>query len=216
MLAQGKSQMEQWMDTYVVLKQAIQKEREINPAFAREFDEIDEDLDDSCEVTGWLEDFFEELEVRELWDEVIRAVDEIIPLFDWKEISADEFRIKRTMALNGQKKFEESVTYCKEWYQETECENAAAMMVYSLIGAKDYSAAESLVEQYISDETECTDENEILFRAAQVLYQKQKKKSKEKKIAKQLDAYEKRLEELFDCFGDDMDLDDWEEELPFS
>ena len=43
---------------------------------------------------------------------------------------------------------------------------AATAYVYALIGAKEYEAAEKLIHQFIIDESECLDENEIMFRAA--------------------------------------------------
>ena len=47
---------------------------------------------------------------------------------------------------------------------------AATAYVYALIGAKEYEATEKLIHQFIIDESECLEENEIMFRAASKYY----------------------------------------------
>ena len=83
---------------------------------------------------------------------------------------------------------------------------AATAYVYALIGAKEYEAAEKLIHQFIIDESECLEENEIMFRAASKYYGAIGDKTKKKQLDKVLKE---------EWLGSDED--DWlkDEELPF-
>lgn len=209
----SESSASSWLDTYQMLKEAILAEREENPDFAKEFDLIDDSIDYWYDVTGFMEDFFDELEMRGLWDEIIAISNELIGLFEWKEIKPNEFRMKIALALIEQKKYQEALEYAKKWYQEDEKNvSAAVALVYSLMEVKEYAEAEAIVDRLIEKDTPCDDTNEILFIAAQSLYKVQKKQENE--ISKKLKEYEEMLEQYW--FGVDDEVDMNEEDLPFS
>ena len=84
---------------------------------------------------------------------------------------------------------------------------AAASLIYSKIKVKDLEGAEAVVRRYISDDTVCSEDNDILFTAAFRLYKENGNREMEKKMNDALNMYDKELEEYF------LGLED--EELPF-
>ena len=93
---------------------------------------------------------------------------------------------------------------------------AATAYVYALIGAKEYETAEKLIHQFIIDESECLEENEIMFRAASKYYGAIGDKTKKKQLDKVLKEYEVYVDRMIEEEWLGSDEDGWEdEELPF-
>jgi len=94
---------------------------------------------------------------------------------------------------------------------------AATAYVYALIGAKEYETAEKLIHQFIIDESECLEENEIMFRAASKYYGAIGDKTKKKQLDKVLKEYEAYVDRMIEEEWLGSDEDDWieAEELPF-
>ena len=77
-------------------------------------------------------------------------------------------------------------------------------------------AAEKLIHQFIIDESECLEENEIMFRAASKYYGAIGDKTKKKQLDKVLKEYEAYVDRLIEEEWLGSDEDGWEdEELPF-
>lgn len=95
---------------------------------------------------------------------------------------------------------------------------AVTSLIYSRIGVNDLAGAEKLVEKYISDDSICDEDNDIVFTAASLLYKTKGDKKKEKRINKAIQKYEEELEEYFlgmEDYGEE-DFDFSDDELPFS
>ena len=81
---------------------------------------------------------------------------------------------------------------------------------------KKLDAAEELVNRFIDDRSECTEENDIMFTAASKLYQVMGKRKEKKQIDKVLCEYEEYLKKYFMGMDDeDEEMDFWDEDLPF-
>lgn len=77
-------------------------------------------------------------------------------------------------------------------------------------------AAEKLIHQFIIDESECLEENEIMFRAASKYYGAIGDKTKKKQLDKVLKEYEAYVDRMIEEEWLGSDEDGWEdEELPF-
>ena len=81
---------------------------------------------------------------------------------------------------------------------------------------KKLDAAEELVNRFIDDRSECTEENDIMFTAASKLYQVMGKRKEKKQIDKALREYEEYLKKYFMGMDDeDGEMDFRDEDLPF-
>ena len=122
----------------------------------------------------------------------------------------------KSVTLNSLGKTEEMNIFCQQW-MEQEPDNivAASALVYAKLAQKDLVAAEEIVERFIKEDISCNEENDILFTAAEKVYQMNGNKKKQKQIQSAMKEYEEYLENYYN--GTDFDEDDLEEEwdLPF-
>lgn len=196
-----------WHQTFDTLVKVIEEERSKTPDFAKEYYQVDEMTGFRYCVDEWIMDYLDELGMHKLYEKQYEVCEKIIGLFAWEEQSFADFRFDMASALEEQGKIEEAVEYCEAWYkEEPEAELAATALIYAEIRAKDYTRAEQIVEKYISKDDKCTEENEILYRAAVKLYEEKGDKKTAKQMKKSMEKYEDEVDrELMEEF----------EELPF-
>ena len=206
-----------WEETFEFLKEIVLEERAINPNFAPQLEMVDDATDYEHDIQGWLEDCLDEMEMRRKNKVVLDMCDELLNLFEWPEYTGSDLKFRKSAAMKalGQKK--EAAEYCREWIKE-EADNmvAAVAGVYAFIETKEFKAAEELVDKWIMDKTLCTEDNDIMFTAASILYDKIGKRKEKEQIDKALQAYDEYLESYFSGTElDDEELDFWDEDLPF-
>lgn len=217
MIGAGGS-FEVWNETFAALTDLISTGREKDPNFAAELIDLDDETDFSHDVDGWLEDYLDELEMRGMQDQVLEVCRKILALFCWERESPSDFNFRISSALAEKGENQEALKFCEEWF-EKEADNilAAVALIYAKIGVKDLEGAEELVKRYISEETRCTEENDIVFTAASTLYKVKGDKKAEKRINKAMKEYEKELEEYVTSWEEeDWDLDMENDFLPFN
>ena len=155
--------------------------------------------------------------MREEYEVLLGMCDTLLSLFSWSDYTGSELKFRKSSVLEALGRNNEAVSFCCKWF-EKEPENimAATAYVYALIGAKEYEAAEKLIHQFIIDESECLEENEIMFRAASKYYGAIGDKTKKKQLDKVLKEYEAYVDRLIEEEWLGSDEDGWEdEELPF-
>lgn len=208
-----------WHQTFDTLVKIIEEERSKNPDFAKEYYQVDETTDFKYGVDEWITDYLDELAIHKQYEKQYEVCQKIIDLFAWEEQSSADFRFDMAFALREQGKIEEAVEFCEAWYkEEPEAELSAVSLIYAKTSAKDYTQAEQIVEKYISKGDECTEENEVLYRAAVNLYEEKGDKKTAKQMKKSLKKYEdevdRELMEEFEelPFGDGFDeIDDFDD-----
>ena len=211
-----------WNDCFDVLIQIIENERESNPDFGRELDLLDDETDYRHDVQGWLGDYLDELDMREMYARLETVCRKLLKIFEWKEEYPSDIRFMLASALENQSRVEEARKYCEDWEaQEKHNPLAAAALIYSLLRMKDYEGAEEIVRQHIEEDTICSEENDVIFTAALQLYKANGNKKMEKKMDDALEEYDKALERYFmGLDGEGLEFGDmnWEmdeDDLPF-
>ena len=211
-----------WNDCFDVLIQIIENERESNPDFGRELDLLDDETDYRHDVQGWLEDYLDELDMREMYSRLETVCRKLLKIFEWKEEYPSDIRFMLASALGNQGRVEEARKYCEDWEtQEKDNPLAAAALIYSLLRMKDYEGAEEIVRQHIEEDTICSEENDVIFTAALQLYKANGNKKMEKKRDDALEEYDEALERYFmGLDGEGLEFGDmnWEmdeDDLPF-
>ena len=206
-----------WVQTFELLKEIVLEERKNNPAFAPELELLDDATDYEYDIQGWVEDCLDEIDMRGESETLLNMCNDLLNLFSWPEYTGSDIKFRKMSALSQLGKYKEAARYCKEWVQK-EPENiiAAAAGVYAYMGTEEYGEAEKLVDQFIIDKTECSEENDIMFTAASKLYGAMGKRKEKKQIDKAMKEYEEYLEKyMMDMdFGDD-ELDEMFDEFPF-
>lgn len=218
MIGAGES-FEVWNETFAVLLDIISLGREKNPNYAKELADLDDDTDFEHDISGWLEDYLDELDMKEKYETLLNVCDKLLELFCWEEDSPSDIRFRKASALGAQGKKQEALEFSEAWYRaESDNMTAVTSLIYSRIGVNDLAGAEKLVEKYISDDSICDEDNDIVFTAASLLYKTKGDKKKEKRINKAIQKYEEELEEYFlgmEDYGEE-DFDFSDDELPFS
>ncbi len=216
-MATGTSDLKIWNETFRAFVNALEAEREIKADFGQEYYELEDELDYRYDVTEWMEDYLDELDVREEYDALIEACNRILTLFQWKEDQPSDFKFRIASALGNQGKFQEAYEFCEEWYR-SEADNilAATATVYARIGIREMDGAGEIIRKFITDSTVCGEENDIMYMAAETYYKVIGDKKQEKKISQALKRYEKELEEYFMSWDEEDGLDFLDEEdMPF-
>lgn len=198
-MEKGKIHLSVWNQAYQILKELIQEERTENPAYAKELYQIDDSQDFEYGVEEWILDYEDLLDTMQEYRRLQKVCEELIAMFEWKEYSPTDFRFHTMIAMMGQAKYQEAHAYGEQWYSE-EDDNpyAAAALIYAKVGIKDYKEAERLVERLIPEGTVCCEENDMLFGAAEKLYEKMGNTEAEARILEALERYDEELEAYFE------------------
>lgn len=214
-MASGISDISVWNTGFDLLQEIISNGRAEDPDFAKELYLLDDETDYSHDVQGWLEDYLDELDMYEMYPELEDVCRKLLMLFEWKEDYPSDIRFLLASALGNQGRTEEARKYCEDW-EADEKDNplAAAALIYAKIREKDFEGAEEVVRRYIAEDTECTEENDVIFTAALRLYKESGNKEMEKKIDDALEQYDKKLGEYL-MGMDEEEFDFMDDELPF-
>lgn len=202
-----------WSKAYAIFKQIVKEGRDEQPGFAAELYMLDEMTDFRYDVMGWIEDYTDHLDEEDDYETLLNVCDEILSMFAWEKCSASDLYFQKVTALAALGRREEAAAFCENWLAESaEDMQAVAACVYARLAVGRVDDAKALVEQYISEDTICTDDNEIVFFAAQKVYNVLGDKKNRKRVDRILEAY---LEEGLEDILEDEDFD-WEGELPFN
>lgn len=226
----GDGELGIWDQTFEVLKGIVSNGRDKQPEYASELYLLDEETDYEYDVQGWLEDYFDDLDMRENKEKLLQVCDELLEMFCWEEDAPSDIKFLKSSALTALGRKEEAVEFCKKWLEE-EPDNLVAVTanVYAFLAIRDMEMCEKLIKQHIHEDTECTDENDILFAAGVAYYKAVGNKKEMKRLDKAREEYDKLLGQLFmgldgddELMWDDEDEDEdgdfkWDEDdLPFS
>lgn len=215
-MARGVTDINNWNICFALLVEIITDGREANPDYAKELYLLDDETDYCHDVQGWLEDYLDELDIREMYPELESVCRKLLKLFEWKEEYPSEIRFLLASALGNQGETEEALKYCENWEAgETGNPLAAAALIYAKIKMEDFEGAEEDVKRYIAEDTICTEENDVIFTAALQLYKENGNKELEKKMDDALEEYDKRLGEYL-MGMDEEELEFMDDEMPFN
>jgi len=207
-----------WEKAFELLMEIVREERQKEPNCFQEVYMLDEATDYKYDISEWLEDCLDEIDMREEYEVLFCMCDTLLSLFSWPDYIGSDLKFRKSCVLEALGRKNEAVSFCCKWF-EKEPENimAATAYVYALIGAKEYETAEKLIHQFIIDESECLEENEIMFRAASKYYGAIGDKTKKKQLDKVLKEYEAYVDRMIEEEWLGSDEDDWieAEELPF-
>ena len=164
-LGMGTANHEIWDRAFEILKEIVADEKIKQPESVAELYLLDETTDDQYDVQGWLEDYLDDLDMRENKDELLKVCDELLSMFCWEEAVPSDIKFLKSSALRSLGRKDEAAKFCEVWLEE-DPDNLVAVSasVYALLEIRDMEKAEKLIKQHIHEDTECGDENDILFR----------------------------------------------------
>lgn len=204
------SEIRTWRKAYETVMEILRTGREQDPAFCRELSSLDETTGYTHDLGTWMEDYLDVLDMAEAYPELLESLDDLLGSFDWEEVPPTDLKMLRTIVLGRLGRHEEAWEYASAWQQqEPEDQTAVSACVYAAIPKQQWETAERLLASRLPADVECTEENELLFRAKLALCHAQGKEEEAAKIEKQLAALEEQImSELNGLFDGDFDLDD--------
>lgn len=201
-----------WQEAYSILTDIVKEGRRKNPDFPKKLYELDDRTDFEHDVQSFLDDYFDMMEDYEKYEVILRSVEEMLTLFDWDESDIADIYFHKASALNLLNRNKEAVEFCKAWLNDYPGNiSAVTALIYAMINQYKHGdgtsldSARELIEQYIQPDTECTDDNDILFTAASLLYEAIDDKETQKQIDDRINAYEAQLDEIMTQYDDDDD-----------
>ena len=181
-----------------------------------ELEMIDDATDYAFDIQGWLEDCLDEIDMREEYETLLKMCNDLLELFGWPEYTGSDIRFRKTTVLRELGRTKESVEFCKKWMQKEPGNVVAATSgVYAFISTKEYDAAETLVDRFIINKSECLDENDMMFIAASKLYKAMGKKKEKREIDKAIKKYDEYMDEYMEEYFINPDFEE-DDELPFN
>lgn len=205
-----------WLQAFELMKEIILEERKSDPQFVSELEMIDDATDYVFDIQGWLEDCLDEIDMREEYETLLKMCNDLLELFGWPEYTGSDIRFRKATVLRELGRTKESVEFCKKWMQKEPGNVVAATSgVYAFISTKEYDAAETLVDRFIINKSECLDENDIMFIAASKLYEAMGKKKEKREIDKAIKKYDEYMDEYMEEYFMNPDFEE-DDELPFN
>ena len=202
-----------WQQAFELLKEIVEEERKQNPEFAAELEKLEDDTDYAYDVSGWLDDCLDEMDMRNEHEILLQMCEDLLDLFGWPEYTGSDLKMRKIFALLQLGRKEEATRFFEKWIKkESENISAASAGIYVYIDTKEYEKAQKLIDTFIVNPNECGDEDSIIFTAASKFYEKTGNKKAKKQIDKALDEYDKYLERYFE----EMEDKDDDEDLPFN
>lgn len=106
MISAGES-FEIWDETFHVLMDIIRSGRGDNPNYAKELTELEESIGYAVDISGWLEEYLDELDMHGQFEKLENVCDKLLKLFCWnaeEENSSSDLKFRMSSALSAQGK----------------------------------------------------------------------------------------------------------------
>ena len=179
---------------------------------------LDEKTDYQYDISEWLEDCLDEIDMREEYEVLLGMCDTFAEfVFSWPDYTGSDLKFRKSSVLRLleeiMKQYPSAVNGLKRnrrilWQRQ--------LMSMHCSREKNMKQQKKLIHQFVIDESECLEENEIMFRAASKYYGAIGDKTKKKQLDKVLKEYETYVDRMIEEEWLGSDEDGWEdEELPF-
>lgn len=173
-----------------------------NGSFRFSFEELEDEYGEEHDLSGWLEDYLDELDMQGEYEKILEAVEYLAREFEWENDDFFDLKSRKCMALMDLGRLDEAYQTCREWMESEEEDSperfeAAADMIRICTKMHRFDEAAGLIEQWICSDDECTDDDYGIFAAARDFYKAAGDAKKAKKLQKLMDESDRRDEEEF-------------------
>ncbi|MCR5499126.1 MAG: hypothetical protein K6F31_01885 [Acetatifactor sp.] len=167
-----KAKTADWKEAFNTLVKAIKEERSFNPAFAPEFCDLDRDTEDTYGFYDIMEEYFDFLEEKGDWEDVIASAEEMISLFKWEKKIPSEYMYRKGNALEKSHRLEEAEDFGEYWLSHYPQDlYAAAANVYIKAELGKLKEAEDITKKYLRQDLVCDNDSDTFFMAASRLFE---------------------------------------------
>ncbi len=182
-----------WKNAFEMLCASIKDERKLDPAFATELIVLTEETGVSYDFADILEEYFDYLEDKGNWDDVVSSCDELIALFKWENTYPSQYMFRKGNALMKAGKLSEAESFGAEWLKLYPTDlYAAASNVFLKTELGKFDEARELTEKYLRDDLLCDDNSNTFYMAAYRLYELTDDINAKRRIETKMAEYQSR------------------------
>ena len=180
-----------WKDAFETLVKAIKEERSFNPAFAPEFEDLDKDTKDTYGFYDIMEEYFDFLEEKGDWDDVISSAEEMISLFKWEKKLPSEYMFRKGNALEKSRRLNDAEDFGAYWLEHYPQDlYAAASNVFIKAEIGKFDEAEEITKKYLREDLVCDKDSDSFFMAAYRLFELTDNINAKQRIEKKIAEYQ--------------------------
>lgn len=184
-----------WKDAFDALVKAIKEERSYDPAFSPELKNLDEATGNQYGFKDILEEYFDFLEEKGDWDNVITSSEEIISLFKWEESLPSEYMFRKGNALEKSGRVDEAEAFGDYWLKNYPQDlYAAASNVFIKTEVDKIDEAKRIIDTYLRDDLKCDKDTDSFFMAAYRLFELTDDINAKQRIEKKMTEYREMIE----------------------
>jgi len=187
-----KADIEDWRQAFEGLVKSVKEERVNYPEFAEELSQLTEATGSIYDFNDIFEEYFDHLEEKSAWQDVIASCDELVSLFKWNTKQPSEYMFRKGNALEKSGDLKGAKAFGQEWLSKYPTDlYAVASNVFILIELKEYEEADKLTKKYLTDDLICNKTNDTFFMAAYRLCEITKDINAKQRIETKIAEYEK-------------------------
>lgn len=180
-----------WLNAFDLLTLAIVDERKLTPDFAPEITDLSDATGNTYGFEDILEEYFDHLEEKGEWEQVVASCDKLISLFKWESKLPSEYMFRKGNALEKSKRFDEAEAFGKKWLEKYPYDlYAAASNVFLKVELKKYEEAEEITKKYLRDDLICDNTSDTFFMAAYRLYEITENINAKQRVEKKMQEYQ--------------------------
>ena len=183
-----------WKEAFNTLVRAIKEERSFDPAFAPEFNELDQATGNTYGFYDIIEEYFDFLEEKGAWSDVITSCEEMISLFKWEHKLPSQYMFRKGNALEKSHQLKEAEEFGEYWlahYPQDLYAAASNVFLKAAIGKVD--EAKAITEKYLRDDLVCNEESDSFFMAAYRLFELTDDINAKQRIEKKITEYQELM-----------------------
>ena len=114
-----------WEKAFELLMEIVREERQKEPNCFQEVYMLDEATDYKYDISEWLEDCLDEIDMREEYEVLLGMCDTLLSLFSWPDYTGSDLKFRKSSVLEALGRNNEAVSFGCKWF-EKEPENIMA------------------------------------------------------------------------------------------
>ena len=107
-----------WEKAFELLMEIVREERQKEPNCFQEVYMLDEATDYKYDISEWLEDCLDEIDMREEYEVLFCMCDTLLSLFSWPDYTGSDLKFRKSCVLEALGRKNEAVSFCCKWFEK--------------------------------------------------------------------------------------------------
>ena len=107
-----------WEKAFELLMEIVREERQKEPNWCQGVYMLDENTDYQYDISEWLEDCLDEIDMREEYEVLLCMCDTLLSLFSWPDYTGSDLKFRKSSVLAALGRNKEAVSFCCKWFEK--------------------------------------------------------------------------------------------------